>query len=263
MTASWRLVDQFSGLAVWVLLAAAIVLLKENRNRKVLLIVLPVIAVNLLWIGIKLLLASSAGMPSGSAALFDVLVAGFTVGAALVLLIAGRFKGMNRFLIVLLAAAVMAAAFALSYIGSRGLVFGGEAIQLSIFFGVITVAAMLALVLAGLFCRRHFGAVKFALWLGAWCVLLCAGMLLSVALTVALVMTALGNHMSVWGQIGKFIFAGGTMGAVVYVFLLPFVVLAISSDLFGGRFYGCFRRKGMVIPQAGVEADVANDRQTT
>lgn len=255
---SWRFVDNLSGVAVWALLVAAIVLLKENRNPKALLILVPLIAVVVLWMGIKFLLGRFAGMPSLASAMFDALVTGFAVGLAVVLLIAGRLQRTNRFAIVLLAWAVMAAAFAASLIGSRGLIFDWEAIQLSIFYGVMAVAAILALVIAGLFCRRRFGAGKFMFWLGVWCVLLCAGTLFLAALTVALI-----QQIRVWDQIGEFLLVGGIMGIIVYLFLLPFVIFALRSDLYRERFYACFRRRGMPACEVAAEAETPHDWRTS
>ncbi|MGI6273372.1 MAG: hypothetical protein ACOYLD_13570, partial [Anaerohalosphaeraceae bacterium] len=121
-------------------------------------------------------------------------------------------------------------------------------------------AGLTALVVAGVCCRRHFGAIKFVIWLGVWAVLLCMGMFLAVVSVTALVLTAQGKDIPFWDQIPQFLTAGGIVGGILYVFLLPFVVFALKSDLFRERFYGCFRLRGMVQSQA---SEVVNDWRTT
>jgi len=239
----------------------AIVLLKENHKPQALLVVLPLTAVWLLWLGIKFLLMHAAQMPSSASLLLDTLVAGFTAGMGLVLLAAGRFRGMNRFVIVVLAFFVMAAAFGASVAGSMK--FDEETAQLGVFFGVMTLAGLSALLIAGASCRRRFGAGKFVFWLGVWCVLLCMGMLFAVIGVVALVFTARGQEIPFWSVIGQFLMVGGIMGLIAYVFMLPFVVCALRSDLFRERIYGCFRRRGVPAGEAAAEAEPPHDWRTT
>jgi len=258
VVAYWGLVNNLSGLAVWAVLIAAFVLLRENHTPKALLILVPVIAVYVLWTGIKFILSHCTGMPSAAAVILDTLVAGFTVGMASVLLVAGRFQKTNRFVIVIAAFMVMALAFGVAVAGSMQ--FDEEMVQLGMFFGVMTLAGLTALVVAGVCCRRHFGAIKFVIWLGVWAVLLCMGMFLAVVSVTALVLTAQGKDIPFWDQIPQFLTAGGIVGGILYVFLLPFVVFALKSDLFRERFYECFRLRGMVQSQA---SEVVNDWRTT
>jgi hypothetical protein len=135
VVAYWGLVNNLSGLAVWAVLIAAFVLLRENHTPKALLILVPVIAVYVLWTGIKFILSHCTGMPSAAAVILDTLVAGFTVGMASVLLVAGRFQKTNRFVIVIAAFMVMALAFGVAVAGSMQ--FDEEMVQLGMFFGVM------------------------------------------------------------------------------------------------------------------------------
>jgi len=231
----WPLVNHLSGLVVWLLPVAAIVLLREIRRAKALLIVLPIVAANLLWMGIRYLLQSQ-GIPSS----FDMMMAAFIAAIAVILLVMGRLKGMNRLVIAFLCLLVTAAAFGAAFAGTRGL--ESDLQDLLMIYGVMAGTAVLAPVLAGVCCRRRFGGARFVFWLGAWCVVSGVGMLLLVFY---------GSRMDVPIGIVRVVVVGAITGAIVYALLLPFVILALWSGLYRERLYGCFRLQSMLAEKAG------------
>jgi len=247
VTYKWSLVDNIIGLAVWVVLVLAFVLFRANRSGKALLILIPVLVVNVLWIGVK----KVTGMPSSSAGQFDVMFNAFTIGLATVWLLSHRFAGLNRFVVFLLTVVAMSLTYALSILSYSGLEFTEETMMLAVFFFAVMVAALLAFALTGWRCRKNYSPLRFMLWLALWCPVLCLLAMFAYVLAIVVIM-----HQSIsTGQLFTQIpIVGLLIGGVLYLLLLPYMILVLNSDLFRSRFYGCFRLKGMPAPAVVVES---------
>ncbi len=253
-----RLQDNLSGFAVWLLPLAALILLKENRNAKALMILIPLLVVNLAWLALQTVLTRTAGMASMTSLVFDTLVTGFSAGVALLLLTAHRLSGMNRFLIVLLAWPLIFLALAVSIWGSIGVEW--EALAFTVPLGIMATVALAALVLAAVFCRRRYSGGKFAVWLAAWCIILSLGMMMAWVVPVTLISIIAGVRTPLLGMIGAVGLGAALIGCVVYLLLLPFIVLALNNDLYRKRFCGCLRLKSMSTPD---DAQTPNEWRTT
>jgi len=254
VTYTWSFIDNITGLAVWVVLVLAFVLFKANRSGKALLILIPVLVVNVLWIGVK----KVTGMPSSSAGQFDVMFSAFTIGLATVWLLSHRFAGLNRFVVFLLTVLAMTVTYALSVLSYSGLEFTEETMMLAVFFIAVMAAALLAFALTGWRCRKNYTALRFMLWLALWCPVLCLFAMFAYALT-AFVIIAMIMHQSI--SIGDVLIqiplVGLLIGGVLYLLLLPYMILVLNCDLFRQRFYGCFRLKGMASPAVTESQDQA------
>lgn len=261
VTYTWSFVENLSGFAVWVFLLLAFILIKENRNGRALAILIPLVAVNLFWIAIKKL----TGMPSLSIAIFDVLFNSFTVGLAIVWLISHRFAGSNRFAVLVLSLIIMMLTFAVAIVGFKGIDFDEEVLQMSILFGASAVAVMLSLVMAGLNCSRRYGAVKFMLWLGLWCVVLGSVAMVAFFIAAVIFAAAQGGHIDIASQLLQVAVMGLVLGGILYVLVLPYMILVLNNDMFRQRFYGCFRLREMLPDKPAVEAEAvsSDDREET
>lgn len=219
-------------------------------------ILIPLIAANLFWIAIKHFTA----MPSMSIALFDVLVNAFTVGLAVVWLYSYKFAGSNRFVVLVQILIIMMLTFAVAMVGFKGVSFDSEVIQMAILFAISVIGVLLSFVMAALNCSRSYGGVKFSFWLGIWCVALgCLSMVVLFFVSV-LVASAQGGHIDIASQLLEVALMGLVFGGALFVLVLPYMILALNSDLFRQRFYGCFRLKGMLPTQPVVEtAPISSD----
>jgi len=241
VTYAWSFIDNITGLVVWVALVGAFVLFKANRSGKALLILIPLLVVNILWIGIK----KVTGMPSSAAGPFDVMFNAFTIGLAIAWLLSHRFDGLNRFVVFLLTLLTMSLAFALSILSYSGLEFTEETMMLTALFFPVMVAAILAFALTGWCCRKNYSALRFMLWLAPWCPVLC---LIAMFAYVLIVIMAMNESIPIGTLFIQIPLVGLLVGGILYLLLLPYMILVLNSDLFRQRFYGCFRLKDMLAP---------------
>ncbi len=255
---TWNFIDNLSGLAIWVALVGAFVLFKENRSGKALLILVPLLVVNLLWLGSEKI----PGMQSGSAVIFDVMFNSFTIGMAAVWLVSHKFAGRNRLGVFFWSLVIMLLTFFVAMIAFKGLDFDEEVLQIGVLYCVTTVAALLALVMAGCCCRAGYTSLKFMLWLALWCICLgVASMAAFFAFAVVMIMAS-GGSISITSEILEVLAVGLILGGVLYVLLLPYMVFVMANGLFRRRFYGCFRLKGMLAPAVVETEDFSDERPT-
>jgi len=86
-------------------------------------------------------------------------------------------------------------------------------------------------------------ALRFMLWLAAWCIAVCVmAMFIYVAIAFVIMRQSTPSGASFFVF---FLLVALFFGGIVYVLLLPFMILAFKNSLFRERFYGCFRLKGM------------------
>ncbi len=238
VTYTWNFVNNISGLVVWLVLLAVFVLFRENRNRKALLVLVPLFVVNVLWLGIK----KATGMPSSSVTQFDFIFNAFTVGLTIVWLVSHKFAGLNRFVIFLLALIVLDLTYVLNIFSFSGFAFDDETVMLTTFFCVAATTTLFGFVLAGWRCRRRYTALRFMLWLAVWCIAVCV---IAMFIYVVIAFVIMGQSTSLGALFVLILFTGLIVGGILYVLLLLFMILAFKNSLFRERFYGCFRLKEM------------------
>ena len=259
VTYRWSLVDNLSGLVVWVVLLGAFVLFKANRSGKALLILIPLLVVNILWIGIK----KATGMPSSAAGIFDVLFNSFTIGMATVWLVSHKLAGLNRFVIFLLSLIVMVFVYAVGIFSFSGLEFTSEIIVVTVFSCIVTAATFFAFVLAGWCCRKRYTALRFMLWLAGWCIAVCFVAMFVYALTAFVIIAVImGQSISIGSIFIQIPLVGLIVGVILCLLLLPYMILVLNCDLFRRRFYGCFRLKGMLAPAVAETEDSSDEGAT-
>jgi hypothetical protein len=251
VTYTWNFIDNITGLAVWVVLVGAFVLFKENRSGKALLILVPLLAVNILWLGFK----KVTGMQSSQAAMFDVMLNSFTIGVATVWLVSHKFAGLNRFVIFLLTMLTMSLTNALSTLSYTGFEFTQETMVMAVFSFIVMVTAILAFALTGWRCRKKYTALRFMLWLTLWCPALC--LIATFAYALIFIMTT-SQSIPISALFIQFPIVGLIIGGILYLLLLPYMILVLNSDLFRRRFYGCFRLKGMSAPAVAETEDFSD-----
>jgi hypothetical protein len=239
VTYTWSFVNNISGLVVWLVLGGVFVLFRENRSRKALLVLVPLLVVNVLWLGIK----KAIGMPSSTAAQFDVMFNAFTVGVTIVWLVSHKFAGLNRFVIFLLALIVLDLSYVLNIFSFSGFAFDDETVMLTAFFCVAATTTLFGFVLTGWRCRIRYTALRFMLWQAVWCIAVCV---MATFIYVVIAFVIMGQSTSLDASFFvQILLVGPIFSGILYVLLLPFMILAFKNSLFRERFYGCFRLKGM------------------
>jgi hypothetical protein len=243
----WNWYHTAPRLALWVLPILAIVLVKANRNARALLILVPLLIVNLLWLALR----KVVGFPSTSIDVFDQLIASLTLSIAVLWLLAHKLDKGNRFVTFLLAVGMMAALGLLAAVSYSGVELAGETLWVAVFFAVFAVVVLVAFALAGWSCRRRYSAVRFMLWLLVWTVAAGIVAMLSYVGIVVAVSTLSGFSPSGLSPVSAILMLLqiGVMGAVfglcLYVIDLPYMLLVLCTPFFRERFYACLHLKSM------------------
>jgi hypothetical protein len=223
----WNPLFNLTGLIPWLILLAAFVLFRENRRRQAMWILAPVMVIYLLLIGFLKLTDQLSDVVTIYDGIFETLAIGFAV----IWLLAERIGGRNRFLTWLAVLAVF-----LVFLGTSTvtLTSGFERIIMSISLGISVGIVLIAIPLAAVMCRKHFGSVRFCLWTGFWILIVT---LLAMVTFAAIQMRNMSELFEYFTQVlmAILIFSG-----VLIAGLLPFEILLFANSFWRKRFEKVF-----------------------
>jgi hypothetical protein len=246
---SWKWYYSAPALGLWIVLALVILLVRDNRDPRVLLIFIPIFLVRLLWSWFQPIL----GAPSDALGVIKVLVDALAVGMAMLLLLANKLGNRNRFVSFLLALVVLIAVTIVAIV-SYQVWLSGAAFEVFIIQALGIVTMLLVFVLAGWRCRKRYGPWRFMLWLALWT------MVVSIVAFLTFFLIAVGpsnQAEELIRQIPGVLLVGLIFAICIYMLNLPFMVLAFVTPFFRERFYAYFHLKSMPISSPSA----ANSRQ--
>jgi hypothetical protein len=240
----WKWYYNASGLIIWLVLVLALVMIKANRNRRAWLILIPLVAVSLLWTIFK----KVAPLPSSYLSTSDPLFVSLVIGISVLLLLGHKIGNRNRFVTFLLAWVLMTVVGIAGVISYSGLSFSQQAVGSVIVFAMTALAMLLAFVFAGRCCRKRYSNLRFMLWLAVWDVVVCEMIFLGYLAIAMVIMSMIGDMpdgLRLSSVLLQLAVTGLVVGICLYVILLPFMILAQRSGFFRERFYACLRLKSM------------------
>ena len=237
-------------------LAAVFVLVKANRNRRALLILIPLLILSLLWIGFKKVMS----FPTSSEMIFDQIVYSLIVGIAVVFLLGHKLGGRNRFVTFLLASGVMAGVLAVCAISNFGIEFSREMLGAVIYFISLALPMLLSVVLAGWRCRKRYSSLHFMLWLAVCIWVVSVTFVLAYFVIFMVIMSDIGLSVSKLTII--ILMSSLVISVFSYVILLPYMILAFRSSFFRERFFACMGLHSMAAT-AEPGADGLSEQSTT
>lgn len=248
---NWRWYHSTPSLALWLVLAAALILIKKNRTPRILLIFVPLLIVNVLWF--LLTQISSPGDDEMFNMMFNSLVAGITF----LWLFAPKLGRFNPWIAFFLAFALITMFFLLGIVSYLGFVFSRETMVILPMLTVLALAMLLGFVLAGWRCRKRYSPVRFMLWLAIWMVAIClASMILFYIITFFIQKVPI--------PITRILFMASIVGLILAIFLyvinLPYMILALRSSFFRERFYACLRLKAVSAAPQQADTDPLNEQ---
>jgi len=224
-------------MALWIILALVILLVRENRDPSVLLIFIPIFLIRLFWSWFQPMLNA----PSDITAIFKVFVDALAVGMAMLLLLAYKFGNRNRFASLLLMLVVLVAATIVAIVSyqvwTSGMTFEVLIIQA---LGIVTM--LLVFVLTGWFCRKRYGPWRFLIWLILWTTV--------ISLAAIVVFFLISEGPSWEGLIRRMpevLIVAMVFAICIYMLNLPFITLALVTPFFRGRLYAYYHLKSMPV----------------
>lgn len=251
---NWKWSYTLPGFIIWLVLILAIVLPKENRNPPILLIFIPLVIVNLVWLAFKKI----SGMPSSSASQFDTIFYSMAVGIVVLWLLVRyfeKFRGFVRFLLSFVTVVAVAGLGTLSYTTE----FSNEVILFLAFFGFLTITILCAATAAGKLCHWKYRPLYFMLWLAVWMLLvsLCTTFGFFI---VGTVLMSSGSWPDIPEMIKMLSLVGVTIGLCLYVLNLPFMILGFANPFFRERFCACLCPNSMTATAPNPDAISSNER---
>jgi hypothetical protein len=229
-------------LALWAILALALVVPRANRTRQVLPVLVPVLLVNLLW----LVIARLSQPVTSDTETFSMMVRSLTVASAVLWLLGHVIANYAPYVRLVLALGV---ALNVALVGALPVVdFSRQTITLPLLLGFLVPALVLGYACAGRMSRRTYRSTRFLLLLAAWTVAFSAvGMPLWFLLQSALAADWPTDLLPV---IGVSLLGGVVMGVCVFLVSLSFVLAGLRSPLFRPRLFAC-----LALPPESPHAD--------
>ena len=244
---NWRWYHSTPSLALWLVLAATLILIKANRTPRILLIIVPLLIVKILWFLLTQMMDFNS---SGDVEMFNMMFNSLVAGITFLWLFAPKLGRFNPWIAFFLAFALITMFFLLGIVSYLGFGFSQNAVVSLAMLTVLALGMLLGFVLAGWRCRKHYGPVRFMLWLAVWMVAIClSSMILFYVITFFM--------QKVLIPITTILYIASIVGLILAIFLyiinLPYMILALRSSFFRERFYTCLRLKAM--PEASQQTD--------
>jgi hypothetical protein len=162
----WRWYYHCPSLALWLLLVGLLLVVKDNRRAPAWLILVPVLAVTVIWS----LLARLVSLPAESAESAGGFLVTLAASWAAVWLIAPWFASRKVAMALALALATMLAGGAAYFLSVYGLPSNADFSFGAGIHVVVTLALVLGTVLSGNCCRKSYRLGRFMAWLALWVV---------------------------------------------------------------------------------------------
>lgn len=226
----WPWYWHLSGLGPWLLLALAVGVPKRNRDRRALLIFVPLAILSLLWP----VATKHVNFPSASLDRFNLLFESLVVGLALLWLHADRLRGCPGWVRVPLSLGLMLLAGLVAFVSAGQSLSDPMVIILPIFVAVLGAILLVALALARRMAHRRYAPLAFMSWLAVWTLLLWT--------VVTILLTMVNPLLNAQGRddlrllLKRAVQVGLAMGACLYAVNLPYLLLMFRSPFFRRRF---------------------------
>jgi hypothetical protein len=225
----WPWYWHLARLGSWALLAGAVGVSKRNRDRRALLIFIPLAILGLAWP----LVAARVSLASTSADRFARLFESLIVGLALFWLYADALCRYRVFVWLPASLGLLSLAVLVAVVSASQTLSDPTLIIFLVFVAALGVVLLVALALARRMVHRRYRPLPFMLWLALWSLLLTT---MTVALLIVLPLLVFS-----WGVIEPQIVllqsvVGLVLGLCLYAVNLPYMLLMFSSPFFRRRF---------------------------
>ena len=226
-------------LGLWIILAFAILLIRENRDPRILLIFIPIFIVRVFWSRFQFILGAPFGAqsepPSEVWEIFRALIDALAIGLAVLWLLAYKLGNRNRIITLVLALVLLAGVTVIAVVSYQAWI----PFDLVIFQSLGIATILVIFVLAGWCCRKQYDPWRFMLWLALW------AMVISLVAIIAYFLIFEGQVEELIRQMPKILQVSFIFGLYIYILNLPFMILAFASPFFRARFYAYFHLKSM------------------
>jgi len=234
---AWKWYYHAGGVPSWLLMAVLLVGLKENRHRQAWLIFLPLAVLAIVWrMATRLLMVSD-----DSAEWLGIVMMSCATAWATVWLVGPWFARRHWSVRFIAALVLMLVVGELSCLSRLGFESTEDVPGMSIAQGICSAGLLAAMMLGGRSCRDGFRRGRLMGWLFVWMAILALASL-SLLMGIMVAVSISRVEMLLFAIIALIQVAIGSafLAAVVYLFNLPFMVLAFRSPFYRARFHCLF-----------------------
>jgi hypothetical protein len=233
----WRWYHSIPSLALWLVLVAAMIVIKANRTPRILLIFVPLLIVSILWF----LLIQMMGFRSyADIEMFNMIFNSLVAGITFLWLLVPKLGRFNPWVVFFLSFTLIVMLFVIGIVSYLGIGFSKDSAVAFLILFMLALAMLLGFVLAGWRCRKRYGTVRFTLSLAVWMVFVCLVSMI-VFYVIAFMIQQVPISIIRLSLIAATV--GSVLGLCLYVINLPYMILAMSNSFFRERFFACLRLK--------------------
>ncbi len=193
-------------------------------------------------------------MPSSSAVFFGFFATSLAMAWTLVWLVGHRLARGHQPASFWLTLLLMLAIGAWAYVGDYGFALDSGVLQSTIFFGICAVALLVAMRLARRCCRRQYRPGRFMAWLFLWMFAVPLALMVLFGVVMVMVMTV-GRQLDPLSMVMIPVAAAvssGFVAVILYLFNLPFMILAFKSPFYRDRLQTVFGLRPVTEEAPGV-----------
>jgi hypothetical protein len=239
-------------LALWLVLAAAMILIRANRTPRILLILMPLLIVNILWFLLTKMVNfnSSADME-----MFNMMFNTMAAWITFLWLFAPKLGRYNPWIALFLNFAFIALFFLLGIVSYFGFGFPQDAVMAVVMLTMLALAMLLGFVLAGWRCRKHYGPICFMLWLAVWLIAACLSSMVVFCIIMCFVQE---TPIPFFTMLLAVAVVGLIFALFLYLINLPYMILAMRNSFFRERFLACLHLQTMPVTSQQNDAGQLN-----
>jgi hypothetical protein len=236
-------------LALWLILATAVIVIKANRTFHILLILVPLLIVSILWF---LLMQMMDFRSYADVEMFNMIFNSLVAGITFLWLFAPKLCRFSPLVVFFLSFALIWIVLFVGIVSYLGIGFSKDALVALSLLLMLALTMLLGFVLTRWRCRKCYGPVRFTLSLCVWMAVVCTVSMIVfyvIAFTIQRVPVPITRILLIAAAVGS------VLGICLYVINLPYMILALSSSFFRERFYACLRIKPLsaASKQAGID----------
>jgi hypothetical protein len=233
----------------WILLVVlAVLLLRTNHNRRVLLVFIPMLAAGVLLVGVWFVLHKLIHV-TYSEQTFSMIFQALSAGIVGLWLLGNKLGHHKRFAIFFLALVVMLVFGLAKMVSYVGLESSQDTATGAVILGVMNITPLLAFSISAFSCRNKYGPIRFILWQAVWTIAMFVLILIVYsAIQMILGQIPIDGIVEVGSILGQSVIVGIVLSLCVYVIVLPYMILALQSPFFRVRLRDCLRLRAMPVP---------------
>lgn len=224
--------------------------LKENRNLRALVVIIPIIAIAAIWGMLSQLTGSGANT-------FTQLVSTLMIAAAILWLLSERISSYKPAGMFIISLVLLAAIGFLSMFSFGGLNFGQENLWILIFQFIWAVALLFGILITRYFCRKSISGVSFSFWLLLWMTVV-SNVMMFITMMVTFAFVGQFNAKYLIFLIVVPVY-GIIFAILAYLLILPYLILTFKSNFYKKRLLACLRLAEFVKKEEFSQTDISEN----